>query len=79
MTLFSRQNLFSVILAKIVLRGTKLGTTEKKLSSDMKTIEMNNTTTTSLSSDTECDNMEVRSYVGPVETFQVLGEQNRAI
>ena len=47
----------------------------------MKTIEMNTTTTitTNLSSDTECDNMEVRSYVGPVETFQVLGEQNIAI
>ena len=45
----------------------------------MKTIEMNNTTinSTNLSSDIECDNMEVRSYVGPVETFQALGEQNR--
>ena len=49
----------------------------------MKTIEMNNTTTTinstNLSSDIECDNMEVRSYVGPVETFQALGEQNRVM
>ena len=45
----------------------------------MKTIEMNNTTinSTNLSSDIECDNMQVRSYVGPVETFQALGEQNR--
>lgn len=37
----------------------------------MITIEMNNTT--NLSSDPDCD-IAVISYVGPVETFQVLGE-----